>query len=234
MNELRVATRATNIPGVFDTYWMTGLLQKGRVRVIANLVEDGKIAAELYAIKFLLESKNVCGHDKSGAGLRIWVTYGAIPKLMKESSGKPHLIQYANFLRTRFVGAEVAVENKRTAWIDDLCAKNVEEIDASVPSCMTIQVNGIGEVELSAHAVARYIERFERPPVKAWRDLVKLCKDARPVAPKWRNPTVDLVHRSVGKYWLAETVVLVVAQGSEKSQLPTLVSVLTNENSFFA
>ena len=43
MNELHLTTNPTNNPRVFDVYWMTGLLQKGRIRITVpgDITENG-------------------------------------------------------------------------------------------------------------------------------------------------------------------------------------------------
>lgn len=225
MNELRVVTKPTADPMVFDTYWTTGLLQKGRVRTTVSASQDCRIVAELSALQFLLEQKNVSGHNKAGAGLRLWVTYGAITKLMKESSDKFYLSPYANFLRTRFLGAQIAVENKKVSWADELCDRNFDELTVNEPRKTILEVAGVGQVELTAHAVERYVERFERPAVKAWRDLVRLCLKAIPVKSRFQTAGKRPVHRNEGQYLKADDVVLVVAEPSVPGKLPQLVSV---------
>lgn len=224
MNILRLVTRPTDDPNVFDTYWMTGLVQKGRVRTTVFLSDCLEIAAELSALQHLLEVKNVCGHDKSGAGLRIWVSYDEIVALMNESSGKFYLSAYANFLRTRFYGADVIVDSESVDWADQLCEQQVDEISVYTPALTTIELAGIGVIELTAHAVKRYVERFERPKVKAWRDLVKLAKEAVHVTPD-RNVIHDLQHRHEGVYFLAKQVMLVVTLPDHPKGMPRLVSV---------
>ena len=71
MNLLSLTTNPTEDPLVFDTCWMTGLIQKGRVRVTVPRLDDGRTAAELASTQYLLTVKNVCGHNKAGAGLVI-------------------------------------------------------------------------------------------------------------------------------------------------------------------
>ena len=68
MNDLHLTTTPTADPRVFDTYWMTGLIQKGRVRVTVPRLDDARTAAELAAAQYLLTVKNVCGHNKAALG----------------------------------------------------------------------------------------------------------------------------------------------------------------------
>ena len=230
MNEMHVVTRPTDDPLVFDTYWMTGLMQKGRVRSTVFMEDDIKIGAELAAVQFLLEQKNVCGHNKAGAGLRLWVSCDEISALLKEDSERSYLSAYANYLRTRFLGAEVIVDNESHDWVDLLCEAQVDDLSVYGPAMTVIDVAGVGPVELTAHAVERYIQRFERPAVKAWRDLVKLAKEAIHVNPP-RKAIHDVKHRNRGFFFLARQVMLVVAEPDHPGQLPRLVTVSTPDMS---
>jgi len=226
MNDLHVVTKSTENPKVFDIYWMTGLVQKGRVRTTVTIQDDCRIAAELSTLQYLLETKNVCGHNKAGAGLRLWVSCGAIPKLLKQESEKFYLSPYANFLRTRFLGLKIDVEKRKVDWADELCDRPVDEIRVVTPSMTVIEVAGVGPVELTAHAVGRYIERFDRPPAKAWRELTRLAKEAIPLPVK-RNEIHNLKHRNPGSFFASKKVILVVAQPDHAGMLPRLVTVST-------
>ena len=158
MNILSVSTRRTETNDVFEVHWRTGLEVKGCVRVTMNaeMPGDRHIAAELATIRFLLEDRNVCGHDKAGKNLTIRLTYGAIKKLVRTRSDKEYLSPYANFLRTRFAGANLEVESRPPEWIDETCEST--ELTVAGPAATVIAVGGIGNVELSSHAVRRYIE----------------------------------------------------------------------------
>lgn len=231
MNDLHVLTKTTQEPKVFDVYWMTGLVQKGLVRTTVTLQDDCRIAAELSTLQYLLETKNVCGHNKAGAGLRLWVSCGAILKLLKQESDKFYLSPYANFLKTRFLGLEIEVQKKKVDWADELCNRQVDEIRVVTPTMTVIEVAGVGRVELTAHAVDRYIERFERPPAKAWRELTRLAKEARPLVVN-RREVHDLKHRNPGAFYSSKNVILVVVKPDHAGMLPRLVTVSTLRPTF--
>ena len=78
------------IDGEFTVYWKTGLRRGGELKVdlgeqYDKLPEQQKpIAAELYAIHHLLSVKEVMGSNRSGNGLQIRVSKGAIKKLQKQ------------------------------------------------------------------------------------------------------------------------------------------------------
>ena len=225
MNELRVITLGTEDPKVFDTYWRTGLVQKGRVRTTVFVTDDcAKVAAELSALQYLLESKNACGHDKTGSGLRLFISQDEIMALLNQTSHMHYLSEYAAFLKTRFYGAEVAVSTADISWADEMCDRQVDDISVYSPSVTRIEVAGIGPVELTAHAVFRYVQRFGRPAGKAWRDLVKLAKEAVPITVQ-RKEIHNIKHRNRGIYCQAKQVVLVITPPDHPGQLPRLVTV---------
>lgn len=228
MNDLRLLTKKTSDPRVFDTYWMTGLIQKGRVRVTVPAQKDAQTAAELSAAQYLLSEKNVCGHNKAGAGLRIWVSRGAIRKLLRGISDNDRMSPYANFLLTRYLGAQVEVENQDTSWADERCETQVDIMDVQGPAMTTIEVNGFGLVELTGHAVARYIEHFKRQPERAWREIVEIAKEVKPAIIKGRKSIHDLQHRNKGRYAMdaKRGVLLTIADPDKPGMLPSLVTIM--------
>lgn len=232
MNDLHLTTTPTADPRVFDTYWMTGLIQKGRVRVTVPRLDDARTAAELAAAQYLLTVKNVCGHNKAGAGLRIYTSSGTIPELMAGISPKSYLVPYANFLRTRFLGAEVQHCESPYTWADELCESQVDFLDVPKPSVTVLDVSGVGPVELTAHAVEQYVVRFDRKPEKAWRELARIARDVQPAVLLNRNVMNDIKHRRPGRYVLDEkrSVLLVIAEPDRIGRLPRLVTVVHPES----
>lgn len=227
MNDLFVTTNPTLDQRVFDTYWMTGLEKKGRIRITVPNLTDGRTAAELAATQYLLEAKNACGHNKAGAGLRIRFSCSAIRDLLNGDAPKGFLAPYAKFLRTRFRGCEVTIEEHPFLWADERCEAQVDFVEIENPPVPTIEVAGIGTVELTAHAVDRYIERAGRPPEKAWRDLVQMARKVKPVKKLGRSVFNDIKHRRPGQYMFHEqrNLLLVVAEPDHLGGLPRLVSV---------
>lgn len=228
MNDLHLTTNPTTDPRVFDTYWMTGLVQKGRVRVTVPRLDDARTAAELAAAQYLLTVKNVCGHNKAGAGLRIYASCGTIPELVAGISPKSYLVPYANFLRTRFLGAEIQHCEAPFTWVDERCESMVDFLDVDKPSVTVLDVIGVGPVELTAHAVEQYVVRFDRKPEKAWRELARIARDVQPAVLLNRNVMNDIKHRRPGRYALDEkrSVMLVIAEPDQHGRLPRLVTVV--------
>lgn len=110
------------VDGEFTVYWKTGLRRGGELKVdlgeqYDKLPEQQKpIAAELYAIHHLLSVKEVMGSNRSGNGLQIRVSKGAIKKLQKQRSTQHSLYSLTRFLLTRYQEAQISVE-KRDDWL---------------------------------------------------------------------------------------------------------------------
>ncbi len=227
MNNLFLHTRPTGKDREYDTFWATGMNAKGRIRTTVPMDEDGAIAAELAAAQYLLEERHACGHNKAGAGLCLFVTFGAIRKLLNAGSVKHHLAPYALFLRTRFLGAEIKVEKRKLDWVDEKCEERVEELKVSEPKPSLIEVGGFGHVELTAHAVEQYVARFGRKPEKAWRNLQTIAKAASPVTQVKRSALHDLKHRRQGRFALNQEqgVLMVIAPPEKVGGLPRLVTI---------
>jgi len=157
---------------------MTGSDKKGVVFVtVPPVLEDPKVIAELSAARWLLEQKNVCGHDKAGAGLEIFVSSGAIKKLSRGGSAKTNLLRYAHFLRTRFIGAKITVENRDSNWLD---FQDEHPYSIGVSSEIELlELCGFGPVEVTAHAIEKYTERLGRKLTRAWREIRLLIKDPK-------------------------------------------------------
>lgn len=180
MNLLSLTTNPTEDPLVFDTCWMTGLIEKGRVRVTVPRLDDGRTAAELAATQYLLTVKNVCGHNKAGAGLVIRASSSTVLDLANlGTSQKSYLAPYANFLRTRFLGVTIEHAEAPFVWADELCEQQLDFIEVEKPSLTVIDIAEVGPVELTAHAVEKYVKRFDRKPEKAWRELQRIGRDGK-------------------------------------------------------
>lgn len=120
MNTLKTHALATNLADTFMVYWTNSSSRPGgliKVRVTQKM-PDAVIAAELAAMQYLLEIKEVIGRNLVGnANTKLTVSRGAIRKLRRCQSDKSHLAPYANFLTTRFAGSPICVE-KDTRWFN--------------------------------------------------------------------------------------------------------------------
>lgn len=223
-NRLRLYTEVADSPVTYRVKWMTGLDKKGVVLVtVPPQIEDAKVVAELSAARWLLEQKSVCGHDKTGAGLEIFVSAGAIKKLARGGSAKTYLLRYAHFLRTRFVGAEITVENREPDWIDFSC--EVRDTIVATSEVEHLELRGFGPVEITSHAIEKYAERFRRKITRAWREIRLLIQDPKLVEVRFQKK------RAGGKapsqhsryFYLAprQLVFVVAASPSGESRLVT-------------
>ena len=232
MNDLRVFTRATATEDVFETYWSTGLEHAGRFVVqVPRGISDGRVAAELAVVRHLLIVSNACGHDKAGAGLRLWFSSGAVRKLMKGDSAKQDLAPYAVFLRNRFLGAEVHIETRPSEWLSRIAGMvDADPLDARCPARETIDLTGVGEVELTAHAMEQYVERFGKSPIKAWRELKKRAAMATPHHLTGRRAAADAAHRRMGRFYLEPNtnMLLTLVDGDSAGAPPKLVTICKN------
>lgn len=226
-NRLRLYTEHTDLPCVYRVRWMTGLDTKGIVLVtVSDDIDDGKVAAELAVARWLLEVHNVCGHDKTGAGLVLYFSAGAVKKLARGESAKNWLARYAHFLRTRFYGAEIAVENRDHDWTS--FEAEPLSLDATTREIDLLDMRGAGRVELTAHAIEQYAERFERKAVRAWRELRALMVDPKLYEVKFRRRrgTSDIHHRTAGRYFYlpSRDIIFVVTNsvGMEPAKVVTI------------
>ena len=163
------------IDGEFTVYWKTGLRRAGELKVnlgeqYDKLPEQQKpIAAELYAIHHLLSVKEVMGSNRSGNGLQIRVSKGAIKKLQKQRSTQHSLYSLTRFLLTRYQEAQISVE-KRDDWlshsfeeysVDNATVREIDEV---------INVPNIGPVVVTRHALERFVERLsDGAPKHPWK-----------------------------------------------------------------
>ena len=165
------------IDGEFTVYWKTGLRRGGELKVdlgeqYDKLPEQQKpIAAELYAIHHLLSVKEVMGSNRSGHGLQIRVSKGAIKKLQKQRSTQHSLYSLTRFLLTRYQDAQISVE-KQDDWlshsfeeysVDNATVRDIDEV---------INVPNIGPVVVTHHALDRFVERLsDGVPKHPWKSL---------------------------------------------------------------
>lgn len=226
VNILRTVVQASvNEKDVYNVFWMAGLVRKGLVKVkVRPYLEKRYVAAELAAIRWLLEEANVCGHDKTGAGLQLFFASQDTVDLVQRISLAVYLAPYANFIHTRFYGCETQLDGD-PSWADEDCLKNVVEISGE-PKLTTINVAGVGEVDLTAHAVEMYVRRFDREPTRAWRELIKHAQTARPIYFPNRHPVFDVQHKNPGKHYLTKNGhVLVITPPTDHGEKPQLVTV---------
>lgn len=222
-NRLRLFTEATTSPVTYLVKWMTGLDTRGVVVVtVPSQMEDARVVAELSAARWLLEQKNVCGHDKTGAGLELVVSAGAIKKLARCGSAKSCLLRYAHFLRTRFVGAGITVENRDLDWIDFMSDDN--ETLLALPDEERLYLRGFGPVEITSHAIDKYAERFNRKITRAWREIRQLIQDDELVEVSFENRRSGIIRAQCSKYFFLPKKQAIFVVTSSPNGTPRLVT----------
>jgi len=232
MHILKTHTVATELPDAFMVYWTNSSQRIGgalKVHVTAK-IEDKHIAAELAAMQHLLEVKGVLGNALIGnAGTELIVSLGAIRKLHRAQSDKAHLACYAKFLTTRFAGCVLSVD-KDTRWFTGFQQEAAEDLLVTGPMRETLQINGIGEVEVTQHVLARFADRFlsattpENAAQAAWRKLKQIAADSsvREVVRSglWNPVKYMRDGRQEGRYFLnaKRNLVLVVTNNPREGQ----------------
>jgi len=123
--------------------------------------------------------KEVVGSNRSGNGLQIRVSKGAIKKLHKQRSTQHSLYSLTRFLLTRYQEAQISVE-KRDDWlsrsfeeysVDNATVREIDEV---------INVPNIGPVVVTRHALERFVERLsDGAPKHPWKALCSklLCSE---------------------------------------------------------
>lgn len=236
MNILKTHTVTTAQDDTYRVYWTNSSHRIGgllNVRVTPQ-IEDRHIAAELAAMQHLLEVKCVLGNKLVGnAGTQLIISLGAIRKLQRAQSDKTHLATYAKFLTTRFAGCPLTVD-KDTRWFAGFQTEVMEELLVSGPVHETLNIAGVGEVEITQHVLARFTDRFlaETAPDKAaqaaWKKLNQIASDAsvREVVrnSRWNAAKYMREGRQEGRYFLnakRDLVLVVTDNPNEGKRLVT-------------
>lgn len=165
----------------FLVYWMT-TNQAGIIPVDVDIeTEDKRILSEMAGLKHLLIEKEVLGMARTGEGLTINVSCGAIRKLLQRKSSKKELVKFSTWLRARF--ADAVVKAPKKGITPDQVAARMEEQGKSVADPIVINEDyesrdtiqtALGKVCISHHAVYRLEERLGmKNSSAAWRLIRK-------------------------------------------------------------
>jgi len=235
MNILRLITKPTEDPCIFNVYW-TNTIQspRGIVRVrVPDAMEDKGIVAELYALQYLLEVAEVIGADLAGnPNSKLIVSFGAIKKLSRMSADKRHLVEFATFLITRFKGCPIEVD-KKEKWLEGVELAVTHELYADKPIEETVFVHSLGDAHLTSHVVERLAERLSAgkdSPVTlgtAWRMLRNLARQECVKEVDKNNPKTKIKYalkgRAEGRYFLnsSKNWMFVVTDGKFGKTLAT-------------
>jgi hypothetical protein len=172
MNQISVSTQARS-DGQFDVAYRiheahplaNGIVQ---VFVAPHYTADRAIIAELAALRYLLCEAQVCGQQRTGQGLQVEVSFGAIRRAVLQGAlkatdagktDKAHIVPHAHFLATRFFEASKAVVNA-PVWAKGCMLKYRQHAIAVTSPQESILPTRIGEAVISRHALNRFVERF--------------------------------------------------------------------------
>ena len=233
MNKLKVYSRPTDCPNTFQVFWTNNPLRPGGVIDITVLdqVDDKIVIAELRAIQYLLEDRCALGdHVIGNSNTRLTVSLGAIRKLKHGRSDKAHLVRYAEFLCTRFVGCQIEVDK------DDRIFRGTPSehavLSVSAPVLETIHVHGFGEVAVTRHVLERLADRLPADratgPADVWKHLQRMASDRSVHEVSRRSGTFTKLAyqkhgQGEGRYFLnpKTNMILVVADNARGRNLVT-------------
>lgn len=156
----------------YTVVWRSGINTQGTLLItLPDHLADGATVAELAALHHLLEVASVAGTTATGHRLLIVVSQGAIKKLALDRSTKNHLYPWAQFLKTRFAGAEYAVD-RDCQWILPRAEQQVHEVFVDQPFWNSVANPRIGSIQITKHAWERFAKHMNYPDQhKLWHSL---------------------------------------------------------------
>lgn len=158
-------------------FWRVG----GRIGVVDIVmatkldISDPTTAAELRAIQYILSDKEAMGANRTGKGIILDVSRGAVRKLKLGTSNKADLTPYATFLNTRY--HEVSIEvSKKASWVPASLVEITEhdQIQVDGPRPESVDTPRMGRVVVTKHAIEQYENRFSEGELsRTWVSLTK-------------------------------------------------------------
>lgn len=181
---LNVRTEREAMDSYYSVHWST-TKNAGIVPVRMDVdSSDGLILAEIWGLRHLLITKEILGNDRTGEGLTLNISCGAIKKLLLRKSSKKELIRHAIWLRTRFSDATIQCPKKKIR-LDGSSSALGSGLNDTEPllivnegSCPYDYINtGFGQVRISCHAVMRMHERLGlKNHAASWRMIRKILR----------------------------------------------------------
>lgn len=161
---------------------------------------ENLIRAELLAMRFAMSEIHMGGIDRAhGIGVSLTCSYGAIRKLTRKESAFAELAPYAQFLCTRYSGAEVQVENRRPAWADDSQVIATYQLDGT-PVFESVAAR-FGQFIPTCHAVERMVERgICTNAAKAYQTLSNHFAGEYTVEMEWNSDASKRCRAKYGKF----------------------------------
>jgi hypothetical protein len=151
-------------------HWCTGATKSGIVRVtIVPPVSDVGVAAELAAVNYLLLQKCVLGENRTGVGIKLVFSRGAVKKLVRKDSSKYDLTIWARYLSTRFRDSVLEVDKEP---IKHAAEPPLDVIKVEAPPKAQMFSPKVGWFEVTIHALERYMSRSNCGVItRAWSSM---------------------------------------------------------------
>lgn len=119
--------------------------------------ENIDIVAEIFVIQELFETRKITGNPIfSGKNVELWVSKKDIKLLALKPTGK-NQVGYAEYLRMVLEGADYKVHSEDLS-IGINCAESLFISSKSQNSVITVDLEKIGEVVITRHAIERFKE----------------------------------------------------------------------------
>ncbi|CAM5559131.1 hypothetical protein [Eoetvoesiella caeni] len=209
-----------------NVFWRVGRNRAGVLEIeLPKETENVELISELCAIRFLLMRKRVFNVlPNSGNGLELHVSSGAIRKLVQGKSSKQEAVPYALFLSPRLDGISYKVGRESIDSFPIEPAFVPEHVYADPEYFLSpydaLQTPAIGEVNVTAHAVAQYVQRCSAETInQPWKSLVNRLQ--HPDLKRLPIPEKVLTHKKK-KYGVNNDI---EAWGHENSQFTYLVAI---------
>ena len=238
-----------------NVYVMATAQQNGSIRVYANRhychpapiaidigldanTRENLIIAELLALRFVLCELSLAGENRQhGIGLAIHCSHGAIRKLVRHSSALAHLAPYAQFLATRFVGAQIQIAHRRPDWAydDQVVAFHTISTTAEMATIPSV----IGTLLPTHHAMTRMVERHIcHSPDTAFQVMHRHLNSPTTTKMGWSAEASIRCRKKYGKtssllYHAASRTMYVVAD-DKRFTCPVVVTAYTVEQQYMA
>lgn len=155
--------RCETHPKLVNVHWHAAATKTGVVRVTVEPdVSDIAVAAELGAVHWLLTEKHVLGKDRTGNGIKLVFSRGAVKKLLRKESAKHDLAIYARHLMTRFKNATIEVskdafEHAQELILDHWVMQGPQDVRVFSPR--------IGWVNITTHSIEQYANHSNSGPI---------------------------------------------------------------------
>ena len=167
----------TDSGNIVRVFWRIGRDTpcKGAYDILIPLpyAEDAAILGELAALQHLLNVRNISGENRTGTGLYLAVSRGAIKKLAEKKSSKAYLAEFSHFLTTRYYDAEIIVEKDKSWLPADPSSVNPVAINLDgINPIEFIETPVLGKVTISSNALTEYAAVAGTADVsQSWRSI---------------------------------------------------------------